>query len=210
MNDPLPLLGFATTPLELVSFLLAMITVALNIRQNPWAWLFSIVSSALYAVVFFGSKLYGDMSLQFVFIAISAWGWYQWLHGGNEQQVLKASRLPVSGWVASLVAWLIGFAVISLFLRAYTDTDVPYMDGFLTAGSLLGQLLLSRKKLENWHVWIIVDLLYIGLYAYKNLILTAVLYGIFVIMAAVGLHIWKKKLASDVEGRMLTAASSHL
>jgi nicotinamide mononucleotide transporter len=208
MNNPLPLFGFTTTPLELVSFLLAMITVALNIRQNPWTWLFSIVSSALYAVVFFGSKLYGDMSLQLVFIAVSVWGWYQWLHGGSEHQALKASRLPLSGWLASLVAWLIGFAVISLFLRTFTDTDVPYMDGFLTAGSLLGQLLLSRKKLENWHVWIVVDVLYIGLYAYKNLILTAVLYAIFVVMAVIGLRTWKKKLASDIQAGMLTAASS--
>ncbi len=208
MNDPLPLFGIVTTPLELVSFVLALITVALNIRQNPWAWLFSILSSALYAAVFFGARLYGDTSLQFVFIAVSIWGWYQWLHGGDAHQVLRVSRLPVSGWAMSAFAWLAGFVVIALFLSAYTDTDVPYSDAFLTAGSLLGQLLLARKKVESWYVWIVVDLLYIGLYVYKDLMLTAVLYAIFVVMAMLGLRAWKKSLASDQKDPALSASAS--
>jgi nicotinamide mononucleotide transporter len=209
MNDPLPLFGFATTPLELVSFLLALITVALNIRQNHWAWLFSIVSSALYAVVFFGASLYGDMSLQFVFVAVSVWGWYQWLHGGEAHQVLRVSRLSRSGRVKAAIGWLAAFGAIALFLKTVTDTDVPYADGFLTAGSLLGQLLLSRKKLENWHVWIIVDLLYIGLYVYKGLMLTAILYAVFVVMAAIGLRAWKKALPRSTQAAALDAASAH-
>lgn len=208
MNDSLPLLGFTTTPLELVSFLLALVTVALNIRQNPWAWLFSIVSSALYAVVFFGARLYGDMSLQFVFIAVSAWGWHQWLHGGAAHQALAVSRLTRMGWAISALAWLAAFALIAVFLDNYTDTDVPYMDGFLTAGSLLGQFLLARKKLENWYVWIAVDLLYIGLYLYKQLTLTAILYAIFVLMAAAGFLAWRKALIRDTEPAAPSATSA--
>jgi nicotinamide mononucleotide transporter len=209
MNDPLPIFGFSTTLLELVSFLLALVTVALNIRQNHWAWLFSIVSSALYALVFFGARLYGDMSLQFIFIAVSVWGWYQWLHGGPAHHALKVSRLPYWGWPAAVLAWFAGFGAISLLLKAFTDTDVAYMDGFLTAGSLLGQLLLSRKKLENWHVWIVVDLLYIALYVYKGLVLTAILYAIFVGMAVMGLRAWKKALVPTAQTAAFTAASPH-
>ena len=82
MNDSLALFGFATTPLELISFVLSVLTVLLNIRQNHWAWLFAIVSSAAYGVVFFNARLYGDMGLQVVFIVVSVWGWYSWLHGG--------------------------------------------------------------------------------------------------------------------------------
>src|SRR5690606_12740843 len=163
MNESLLLFGLTTTPLDRGSFVLALATVVLNIRQNPWAWLFSILSSALYAIVFFGARLYGDMSLQFVFIVVSVWGWYQWLHGGDAHQVLSVSRLRRSGWVMSVVAWLLGFVMIAWFLGNYTDTDVSLSDGFLTAGSLLGQLLLARKKVESWYVWIVVDLLYIGL-----------------------------------------------
>ena len=91
-----------------------------------------------------------------------------------------------------MAAWLAGFALLAWFLKAYTDTDVPRSDGFLTAGSLVGQLLLSRKKIENWHVWIVVDVLYVGLYLHKHLILTAVLYAVFVGMAVVGLRTWQQ------------------
>jgi nicotinamide mononucleotide transporter len=195
LNDSLPLFGIAalvTTPLELVSFLLSLITVALNIRQNHWAWLFSILSSALYGVVFVNARLYGDAGLQGVFVLVSVWGWYQWLRGGDAHRPLQVSSLSWRGWCCSGLAWLFGFGVLALFLRHCTDTDVPQMDGFLTAGSLVGQFLLSRKKIENWLVWIVVDILYIGLYLYKDLHLTAVLYGLFVLLAMAGWRAWDR------------------
>ena len=147
MNQTLPLLfGFVTTPLELISFVMSVITVALNIRQLHWAWLFSILSSGLYAAVFFDSRLYGDMGLQVVFILVSVWGWGLWLRGTQLQHGFAITRLTRQGRVLSLLACAFGFALLAWFLKSFTDTDVPYADGFLTAGSLLGQLLLSRKK----------------------------------------------------------------
>ncbi len=195
MNHTLVLFGLTTTPLELISFVLSVLTVLLNIRQSHWAWLFSIVASATYALVFFDSRLYGDMGLQLVFIAVSVWGWYQWLRGAAGGTGLPVSRLGGRDRRAAGVAWLAAFLLLAWFLKSYTDTDVPYADGFLTAGSLLGQLLLSRKKLENWHVWIAVDLLYVGLYLYKQLMLTAILYAVFVLMAVAGLRAWRKVAA---------------
>jgi nicotinamide mononucleotide transporter len=196
MNEPLTVLGLATTPLELISFLLAATTVVLNIRQKHWAWLFSIASSATYAVVFFDARLYGDMGLQFVFIAASVWGWYQWLHGAGKQ-ALVVTRLTraTRGW--AIAGWAIGFIVLSSFLDRYTDTDVPHADGFLTAGSLVGQLLLGRKKVENWIVWIVVDVLYVGLYVYKGLTLTAFLYALFVVLAWTGWRAWSNIARRD-------------
>ena len=199
MNETLPLLGFTTTPLELISFVLSVITVALNIRQTHWAWLFSILSSGTYAVVFFGALLYGDMALQLVFIAVSVWGWYQWLYGGARHASLHVTRLHRRGIAYSVAAWIAGFVLIALFLRTYTNTDVPHIDGFLTAGSLVGQLLLSRKKVENWHVWIAVDVLYVGLYVYKGLMLTAILYAIFVVLAWIGLRTWSAIAQQEVK-----------
>ena len=95
-----------------------------------------------------------------------------------------AGWLPVAlaGCRFLLIAWLL----------TTTDTDVPHADGFLTAGSLVGQFLLSRKKLENWIAWIIVDVLYVWLYLHKGLTLTAVLYAFFVVMAIIGLLAWRK------------------
>ena len=191
MNESLAVLGFSTTPLELISFALAVTTVLLNIRQNHWAWLFSIASSATYAVVFFDARLYGDSGLQLVFIAASIWGWWQWLRGTGDTR-LRVTRLTRSGWGWMLAGWGVAYFALSWFLKTYTNTDVPHADGFLTAGSLVGQLLLARKKVENWHVWLVVDVLYVGLYVYKDLHVTAVLYAVFVVLAARGLQSWSK------------------
>jgi nicotinamide mononucleotide transporter len=149
--------------------------VVLNIRRTHWAWLFAIVSSATYGIVFFGARLYGDAGLQGVFIAASAWGWYEWLRGGDGAPlVVTRSTRRLELVAARLAARLRAAGVVP---EAYTDTDVPHMDGFLTAGSLLGTLLRRSKKVENWHVWIAVDVLYVGLYVYKGLHLTAILYA---------------------------------
>lgn len=196
MNNPLVLFGILqTSPLEIASFALAVAMVVLNIRQSPWAWLFSIASAALYAIVFFQAKIYGDMALQFFFIAVSLWGWYQWLFGGTAHRGIAVTRLTARGIVYTGVAWLITWLAVAALLMTWTDTDVPRIDAFLTAGSLVGQFLLSRKKLENWHLWIVIDLIYVGLYIHKDLYLTALLYAVFVVMAAVGLQTWKKSLA---------------
>ena len=192
MNDPVSLFGLAVTPLEAISFVLSILTVLLNIRRNHWAWLFAIISSAAYGVVFFNSRLYGDMGLQAVFIVVSVWGWHSWLRGGAGHRALPVTRLGRAGWRAALGGWAVGFVLLAYFLKALTDTDVPHADGFLTAGSLVGQVLLSRKKVENWHAWIAVDILYVGLYLYKNLVLTAILYALFVVMAVVGLRAWSR------------------
>jgi len=191
MNETLAVLGFSTTPLELISFALAVATVLLNIRQNHWAWLFSIASSSTYAVVFFDARLYGDSGLQLVFIAASVWGWWQWLRGAGETP-LRVSRLDRSGWILAIAGWGAAYFLLSWFLKTCTNTDVPHADGFLTAGSLVGQLLLARKKVENWHVWLVVDVLYVGLYIFKDLHVTAVLYAVFVVLAASGLRAWSK------------------
>lgn len=194
MNDTMLLFGLATTPLEVISFVLSVLTVALNIRQSHWGWLFAIISSATYAVVFYGAKLYGDMGLQFVFIVVSVWGWHQWLHGGAARSVLSVSRTDGAGWRASVIGWALGFLLLAWFLSRFTDTDVPRIDGFLTAGSLLAQVMMSRKKLENWIIWIVVDIVYVGLYIYKNLMLTAGLYALFIVMALAGYVAWKKTM----------------
>ncbi|WP_229259462.1 nicotinamide riboside transporter PnuC [Duganella aceris] len=192
LNLPLHLAGFVTTPLELMSFLLSVATVWLNIRQSHWAWLFAIISSAMYGLVFYGSRLYGDMGLQLVFITVSFWGWYQWLHGDATHDRLPVTALDARRrWIA-VAGWAVGFVLLAWFLKNWTDTDVPLSDGFLTAGSLVGQLLLSRKKVENWHVWIIVDVLYVALYLHKHLMLTAILYAVFVGMAVIGLRAWQQ------------------
>jgi nicotinamide mononucleotide transporter len=193
MNDALVIGPFSTSWLELISFLLSVVTVWLNIRQLHWAWLFSIASSLMYGVVFYQSALYGDMALQIVFVAVSVQGWIWWLRG-IEQRALPVTALTQRGQAAVFASWGLSFVAIAAALRMYTDSDVPYSDAFLTAGSLVGQYLLAKKRIENWLIWIAVDVLYVGLYLYKGLQLTAVLYGIFVLMAVQGWKRWKQDL----------------
>ena len=195
MNDALFLFGaIATSPLEIVSFSLALVMVLLNIRQSPWAWLFAIASAGLYAAVFRDARIYGDMALQFVFIAVSLWGWYQWLFGGRDHRGIAVSRLGNRGWMLVALAWALGYLAVAAVLRAFTDSDVPHIDALLTAGSLVAQALLTRKIVQNWHLWIGIDLLYVGLYIHKNLYLTAVLYGLFALLAWVGMRAWNRTL----------------
>jgi nicotinamide mononucleotide transporter len=127
-----------------------------------------------------------------VFIGASAWGWYQWLRGGVGHAPLAVSRLSARGWAQAGAAWALLFWALAWFLAHHTSTDVPLADGFLTAGSLVGQLLLARKKIENWHTWIVVDVLYEGLYIVKDLKLTALLSAVFVVMAVQGLRQWQR------------------
>jgi nicotinamide mononucleotide transporter len=212
MNDTLIIAGFSTTPLELLSFVLSIATVLLNIRRKHWAWLFAIVSSATYGIVFFDARLYGDAGLQGVFIAASLWGWTQWLKGGRRAGTAAATdaataadaplvvtRLDRAGWTASLAGWALGYLLLWAFLGRFTDTDVPGTDAFLTAGSLLGTLLTARKKVENWHVWIVVDVIYVGLYVHKHLYLTALLYALFVALAVLGLRAWRRAAREGVQ-----------
>ena len=198
MNETLLLFGFLQTSLlEIISFLLAIAMVLLNIRQSAWAWLFAIASSALYAMVFYDARIYGDMVLQFIFIAVSLWGIYQWLFGGPDHQGVAVSRLSRRGWGMVAMVWLLAYACIAMLLHAFTDSDVVHIDAFLTAGSLLAQFLLTRKTLENWHLWLVIDSLYVGLYMVKHLYLTAGLYALFGVLAVLGLRVWKQSLAAE-------------
>ncbi len=192
MHDILQSIWLSMTVNEMLAFALSVVMVVLNIRRSHWAWLFAILSSAYYAVVFHGALMYGNMGLQFVFIGVSLWGWYQWLRGGSANAPLVVGRLDAAGWAVSAAGWLVGFVLLALFLKNFTETDVPYIDGFLTAGSLLGQLLLSRKKVENWLIWIVVNVLYVGLFLYKSLFPSAFLYALFIVMAIIGWRVWNK------------------
>ena len=131
MNLPLHLAVFVTTPLELQSFVLSVATVWLNIRQSHWAWLFAIVSSATYAMVFFGSRLYGDMGLQFVFIAVSIYGWRQWLRGDGHHAMLPVTALDGRGrWLAA-GAWFAGFlADVDNALVSFNSCRIEQRLGF--------------------------------------------------------------------------------
>lgn len=185
--------GAPVTWLELVAFVLAIAMVIFNIRVNPLGWPLAIVSSLLYFALFWSHRLYGDASLQIFFVVIAAWGWWQWLRGTDASGgALRVRRLPSRARWMLLALFAIAWPATGLFLRTYSDTDVPWWDAFPTAASVIGQWLLGRKYVENWAVWVVVNIVAVSLFAYKGLLLTVVLYVVFIAMSVVGWRAWAR------------------
>lgn len=183
----------ASTRLELLGFVLALVMVVCNIRVNPWAWPLAIVSSLVYAMVFWQSKLYGESGLQLFFVVMALWGWSQWLRGASlpgQALVVRRLNLSARGWL--LASFLALWLALAQLLDRGTDSDVPWWDAATTAGSIVGTWLLGRKHVENWPVWVAVNAVSIGLFIHKGLWLTCVLYAVFLLLALVGWRTWHR------------------
>ncbi len=193
LNLPLfSVAGMPVTRLEFLGFGLALAMVLCNIRVNPWAWPLAISSSLLYAALFWQSRLYGEASLQIFFVAMAAWGWTQWLWGQQRSgEPLKVHALNTRQRIVLVLVWLLLWPSLAIFLGRLTNTDVPWWDAFPTAGSILGTWLLGRKLVENWPVWVLVNVVSVGLFAYKGLWLTVVLYAGFIALALWGWRAWR-------------------
>lgn len=182
---------------ELIASGIGFVAIFLQIKQNVWYWLVSIIMVSMYVYIYIDAKLYADMSLQVYYLVISFYGWYMWLFGNKTN--LKHSELHVSQ-VSKKLIWVLVFLGIFLFfiivwvLMTYTNSDLPYWDSFTTALSFVATWMLARKILENWLIWIIVDAVSVGIYIYKDLYPTAVLFLFLTILAFVGYIQWKKDL----------------
>jgi nicotinamide mononucleotide transporter len=190
--------GSPTSWLEVVAAALAIVMVACNMRELHWGWPLGIVSSLLYFGVFAQARIYGDASLQIVFAVVAFWGWFQWLRGHRaDGAALRVARLSRRGVGITLAASGLAWLAVALFLRRFTNTDVPWWDGFATGVSLVGQFLLGRKYIENWLAWIAVNVVSVGLFIHKGLWLTVGLYALFALLAVAGYMAWQRRL----EGR---------
>ena len=182
-------------PVETIAAVFGVISVFLSVRQNIWSWPTAIVNTGMYIFVFFAAKLYADTGLQVIYVILNAYGWYHWLYGGKNRTELPVSK--TSGRTAGLlvVSVIAGTGVLGTILARTTDAALPYMDAMTTSVSLAAQWMMTRKLLENWIIWVAVDVVYIGVYIYKSLYLTAVLYLIFLILSAMGYFQWKASYA---------------
>jgi nicotinamide mononucleotide transporter len=184
--------------LELLAAVIGAISVYLSVRQNIWSWPTAIVNVLLYTVVFYDAKLYADMGLQVIYAVLSVYGWYEWLYGGENRTELHVTRTgPALGTVLTGIA-LLGSAVLGVLLQRTTDAALPFMDSFLSSTSLVAQWMMTRKKLENWLVWIGVDVLYVGMFIFKHLYVTAGLYGVFLVLAVRGYIDWRRSMSEDL------------
>jgi nicotinamide mononucleotide transporter len=183
------------SPIEITGFVLSLTMVICSIKELHWSWPLAIISSVLYFFVFRDALLYGEAGLQLVFATVALWGWRQWLRKGSDAQAaLVIQRLSARAtWLAVTVSVLLWLA-LALLLQNFTDSDVAWWDALPTALSLVGQALLGRKYIENWLVWLMVNVSSVALFAHKELWLTSVLYALFTVMSVWGWHAWKRKL----------------
>ena len=180
---------------EVLAVITGIISVYLSTRENIWSWPTALVNVALYFVVFYEAKLYADMGLQAVYFALSLYGWYEWLYGGENRTELHVSRTPSALGVRLALIGIACAVVLGTLLARFTDAALPYIDSATTSTSLVAQWMMTRKILENWAVWVAVDVVYIAMFVFKRLYLTAGLYAVFLVLAVMGYVQWKRSLA---------------
>lgn len=181
------------TLLEAVSFVTGALCVWLTVRESTWNFPISLINVATFCVVFYSVHLYADAGLQVVFFILTLVGWYQWLYGGAQRtalivtraSLLELSLVLISGATSTLLLWQ---------LLRHVGGSASFFDALTTSLSLCAQWLLNRKKIETWFFWIAADLIFIPLYAYKGLYLTAALYAVFLCMCVMGLRHWRHSM----------------
>ena len=171
-----------------------MAYVLLAIRESPWCWPFGIGNAALFLVVFAHARIYSNAALQAVYVVVSFYGWYLWLHGGKDHGRLAVSRAPRRWLLGLAAAGAVASVALGLFLRHRTDAALPFPDAATTAFSLVAQWMATRKWLENWAVWITVDVAYVVMYASQRLYPTAGLYATFLALAVLGFRKWRASM----------------
>ncbi len=182
--------------LEIFGALTGLIYIFLSIKENILLWPVGLISCSVYIYVFFTSKFYADMSLQFYYVVVSIYGWYNWAKGkkNNKKEELSVIKTPKKRILPLSVASILLFFAIAFILFKFTDSPVPFGDSFTTSMGIIATWMLAKKYIEQWIIWIIVDLFAAGLYIYKELYPTALLYIIFGVMAAIGYKEWKKSM----------------
>ena len=181
------------TPLELAGNAFTLLSVWFARRNSLHTWWAGLVGVTLYGFVFFEARLYADTALQVFFFATCVAGWWQWAHGGPRRGELAITRLSAPLRAATALA-VVGGAVVAGFLfDRLTDAALPYADSFILSGSVVAQLLMMRRKLEHWPIWICVDVMAVGVYSARSLYLTAVVYALLLAMCVQGIVIWRRQ-----------------
>ena len=192
------------SPLEIFAVIISIIGVTLTIKRNMWCWVFNFFAFVLYAYLFFEFKLYGETILQVFFMVVNFYGFYHWLKGKQQDHEIRIEPIALQTVILQMIIAAVGGGVFGLSLHYFTDAALPMLDSQLAAFSLLATYWTSRKHIATWVLWVFVDIVYVGMFMYKELFLTAALYAAFVGLAGFGWWQWeqvkKKQSASMYKG----------
>lgn len=180
------------SPLELIASTLGVCAVWLTVRQNRWCWPLGLIMVLMYAWIFYDGKLYSNMLLQGVYALLQGYGWWQWTRGGSSQNGVQVSRLSSQNILLNLAIGAVGALALGYLMATFTDATAPWQDAALSAFSLVAQVWMAQKRVECWPLWIILDLLFVALFVQQGLYATALLYGVFTLLAVNGWLTWRR------------------
>lgn len=188
-----------TSLLEWLAIVTALIYVVLAAMENVWCWIFGIVSAGIYIYLNFSIKLYLDAWLSLYYVLIGFYGWYAWIKGKtNKNSGSVLHQITLVGLAISILVGLVGTFVLGKLSSSFTDSPVPYFDAALTSFSLVATYLTTRKVLENWIFWIIIDAAYVLIYWMRALPSTSLLFLIYTFIAIYGFYKWRKTLKISI------------
>lgn len=180
--------------LQLVATVSGILCVYLQTREKILAWPFGIISVSISIYIFMQSGLYSDVLLHLVYVFLNIYGWWIWsTRRRSTADIAPISLITNQGGIIWILAIVSGTILLGTLMGQYTDASLPYFDAFTTVGSLVAQFLLAKKVLQNWLLWILVDVVAINVYIYKEIYIIAFLFFVYLLLSAKGYFDWKKQ-----------------
>ena len=185
--------------LQIVGVALGLLYLYFEYKANIWLWVVGLIMPVVHGALYFRQGLYADFSMEVYYILAGIYGLAMWSRGSKKEKKseLKIGYTPRVAWVAIVGVYALLHAAIYLLLTTFTDSTVPFWDSLTTALSMIAYWLLSRKYVEQWLVWLAVDVITVGLYIYKDIPLTAGLYALYSALAIAGYLRWKRTIKSE-------------
>lgn len=192
---------------ELIGAILAVAYLFLSINGNVWLWFLGFGTSSFYLIIFYQNQLYADMGLQVYYLVVSVYGWIYWIGKGNladkPKTNIETKSLKKSDWFKTVIIIALIQVVLYWILKAVPkylnipEAYFPLGDAFTTSASIVATWMLARKIIDNWLIWIVVNAFSMGMYVFKEMYITSVLFLIYTSMAVVGYYKWKKEMSVD-------------
>ena len=184
--------------LEILGTIVGLVYLYLEYKASIWLWLTGIIMPAIYIFVYYQAGLYADFGINIYYLLAAVYGWLLWAFGRQKtKQVLPITHVPLPKLMGYVVLFLAAWGFIHWVLVSFTNSNVPVLDSFTTALSIVGMLMLANKYVEQWISWIAVDVVSTGLYIYKGLYFTASLYALYALIAIFGYFKWKRLMKEE-------------
>jgi len=180
---------------EILAVVMAVVYLVLAIRQNIWCWAAAAVSTLLYLFIMYQARLYMESVLQVFYLVMAAYGWHQWRRGGPDGNELKVSTWPLRYHLFAIGLVLILVFISGELLTRYSNAALPFLDSLTTWGAVVATFMVTRKILENWIYWFVIDSVSIALYLNRDLFFTAALFTVYLVMIVIGYRTWRASIA---------------